>query len=209
MRENFTILKQRAALERPTFPVNPLLFRAPEKCLAAILDCRLIRGILWVLQETFFEQLPTREGRISILFNNSKHLASSSHVLRPDVPENTKQPESEKRREPQNSSIPVPRFQSGSGWLNHTGGTHSHSVMIDFPRFPISELHLGKFPDSMEFQSWKVNFKTEVRSKSADPHLTMHWIKEVERTKSIDELTTSRSIFGRNDFTQNTICLMR
>ena len=105
------------------------------------------------------------------------------------------------RREPQNSSIPVPRFQCGGGLLNHTGGTSSHSGMIDYTRFPISELHLGNFPNSMEFQSWKVNFKTEICSKSADPHLTMHWIKEVEIARSIDELMTSRSILGRNDFT--------
>ena len=43
--------------------------------------------------------------------------------------------------------------------LNHTGGT-SHGGVIDYSRFPISELHLGLFPDSMEFQSWKVTFKT-------------------------------------------------
>ena len=43
--------------------------------------------------------------------------------------------------------------------LNHTGGTCSHSGMMDYPTLPISEMHLGKFPDSMEFQSWKVNFK--------------------------------------------------
>ena len=30
---------------------------------------------------------------------------------------------------------------------------------------------MEKFPDSVEFQSWKVNFKTEVCSKTADPHL--------------------------------------
>ena len=70
--------------------------------------------------------------------------------------------------------------------LNRTGGTHSPGGMIDYPRFPVSELHLGKFPDSMEFQSWNVNFKTEVCSKSADPHLTMHWIKEVEIAKSFE-----------------------
>ena len=52
----------------------------------------------------------------------------------------------------------------------------------------------------MEFQSWKVNIKTEVCSKTADPHLTMQWIKEVEIAKSIDELMTSRSIVGRADF---------
>ena len=72
--------------------------------------------------------------------------------------------------------------------------------MIDYTRFPISEMHRGKVPDSMEFQSWKVNFKTEICSKSADPHFTMHWIKEVEMAKSIDELMTSRSISGRTDF---------
>ena len=109
-----------------------------------------------------FERLPAREGQTSTLFNNSKNLASSSQEMRPDTTGNTKRPESEMRREPQNSSILVPRFQSGGGLLNHTGGTYSHDGMIDYPRFPISELHLGKFPDSMEFQSWKVNFKTEV-----------------------------------------------
>ena len=50
----------------------------------------------------------------------------------------------------------------------------------------------------MEFQSWKVNFKTEVCSKSADPHLTMHWIIEVEIARSIYELKTSRSIMGKD-----------
>ena len=62
-------------------------------------------------------------------------------------------------------------------------------------------MHLEKFFDSVEFQSWKVNFKTEVCSKSAYLHLTMHWTKEVEKAKSMDELVTSRSITGRRDFT--------
>ena len=52
----------------------------------------------------------------------------------------------------------------------------------------------------MEFQSWKVNFKTEVVSKTAYRHLTMHWIKEVEMAKSIGDLMNSRSIVGRTDF---------
>ena len=72
--------------------------------------------------------------------------------------------------------------------------------MMDYPRIPIAELHLGKFPDSMEFQSWKVNFRTEVCTKTADPQITVHWIKKVEIAKSIDELMTSRSIVGRTDF---------
>ena len=52
----------------------------------------------------------------------------------------------------------------------------------------------------MEFQSWKVNFRTEVWSKSTDPHLTMYWIKEVEIAKSIGDLMTSQSTTGRRDF---------
>ena len=35
--------------------------------------------------------------------------------------------------------------------LNHTGGAYAHSCLIDYPRLSLSELHLGKFPDSMEF----------------------------------------------------------
>ena len=50
-------------------------------------------------------------------------------------------------------------------------------------------------------KSWEVNFKTEVCSKSTFLHLTMHWIKDVEIAKSIDDLLTSRSITGRTDFT--------
>ena len=34
------------------------------------------------------------------------------------------------RRESQISSIPVPRFQSGGGLLNHTCGTYFHSVWL-------------------------------------------------------------------------------
>ena len=95
-----------------------------------------------------------------------------------------------------NTSIPLHHFQSRSGVLNHTGGTYSHCGMMDYPRLPIREFHLGKFPDSVEFQCWKVNFKNEVCLRTADPLITMHWITEVEIAKSIDELMTSRSIVG-------------
>ena len=70
---------------------------------------------------------------------------------------------------------------------------------MDYSIFPISEMHLGKFMDPLELQSWKVNTKTEVCAKSAFPPITMHWIKEVEMAKSMDDLFTSRSITGRND----------
>ena len=77
--------------------------------------------------------------------------------------------------------------------LNHTGETHSHKGMMDYQRIPITEWNLGKFL-TVEFQSWKVNFRTEVCLRTADPEITMLWIKEVEIAKSLDELVTSRSI---------------
>ena len=52
----------------------------------------------------------------------------------------------------------------------------------------------------MEFQSWKFNFRTEVCMRTADPQVTMLWIKEVEVAKSIDELVTSRSTTGQHNF---------
>ena len=58
--------------------------------------------------------------------------------------------------------------------------------MMDNTRIRISEVHLGKFPDPVEFQICKVKFKTEVYSKSADPQLTMHRIKDIGMAKSID-----------------------
>ena len=55
-------------------------------------------------------------------------------------------------------------------------------------------------PDSIEFQSWKLNFRTEVCMRTAEPQVTMLWIGEVEVAKSIDELATSRSITGQHNF---------
>ena len=137
-----------------------------------------------------FESLPAQEVSPSVLFKNSKNLATSSCGLRPEATGATLVPEIDMRREPQNSSKHGTNFQRGTGVLDHTGGTFSHHGMTDYPRFAISEMHLGNFPDSLVFQTWKVNFKTEVCSKTANHHLTMQWIKEVETAKSIDELMT-------------------
>ena len=65
------------------------------------------------------------------------------------------------RREPQSSTTPTPRFtRNHETWnpLYHTGGTYSQNCFMD----TISELHFGKFPDSGDFQFWRVNFKTEM-----------------------------------------------
>ena len=120
--------------------------------------------------------------------------------MKPKLTEHTMTTGSKRRPEQQDLSNSRNILHCGDGISRHTGGTYSHGGMMEYPRFPISELHLAKFPDSMEFESWKVNFKTEVCAKTVNPQITMSWITEVERAKSIDESSTSQSILGRTDF---------
>ena len=80
---------------------------------------------------------------------------------------------------------------------------------MDYTIFPISEMRPRKCTDSMEFHSWKVNIKTEACSKTADPNLTMHWIKEVEIAKSIRRTCDIAIDHGANRFSLTTICLIR
>ena len=200
MQDIFKLLRQRAALEHPTFPANPWIFRVPEVCSAAMLDCRSIHGILWVFQETFL--------KASLLEKDHAHLSSKTHgifrrLLADRHQEISWNMEGEARRDPQSSSIPTARPNQGIGILNflcHIGGFYSQNGVMDSATYPISELHLGKLFDSLEFQSWKVNFKTEVRTNSVFFQITMHWIKEVEFSNSIDDLMTSQSITGRREF---------
>ena len=127
----------------------------------------------------------------------SRNLASSSRGVKPKLTEHTMTTGSKRTPEQQDLSNSRNILHCGDGISRHIGGTYSHGGMMEYPRFPISELHLAKFPDSMEFESWKVNFKTEVCAKTANPQVTMPWITEVERAKSIDESSTSQSILGR------------
>ena len=81
---------------------------------------------------------------------------------------------------------------------NHAAGieTCTQSGMT-IPGYLSSEMHLGKFPDHTEFQSWIANFRTDVCSKSKNPMLALQWIKEIEVAKSLDDLITLNSITGK------------
>ena len=107
--------------------------------------------MLWVLQETFFERQPAREGRTATIFDDSKNLASPSLHLGPDAEGNTKRPEIDTRREPQISSILAPRFQRGAGVYDHTGGTYFSQWCDRLSEISDFGLASGKFPDSMQF----------------------------------------------------------
>ena len=60
---------------------------------------------------------------------------------------------------------------------------------MTIPSHLSSEMHLGKFPDHTEFQSWIANFRTEVCSKAKNPTRALQWIKEIETAKSLDDLS--------------------
>ena len=69
---------------------------------------------------------------------------------------------------------------------------------IQLEGHPSSEMHLGRFPDHTEFQSWIVNFRTEVCSKAKNPTRALQWIKEIEAAKSLDDLFTPKSTTGKD-----------
>ena len=52
--------------------------------------------------------------------------------------------------------------------------------MMNYPTIPVTKWNIGKVLDSMVLQSWKCNFRPEVCLRTADPQVTMLWIKEVE-----------------------------
>ena len=108
-------------------------------------------GILWVLQpilETFLKAYCSRRTVVSSL-QKLWNLSSSSCGLGPSNTVNIMEHGAGVKRESLSSSTPTPRFNQGI--LSHTGGTYSFNGMMDYPRYPISEMHLGKFPDSLEF----------------------------------------------------------
>ena len=79
-------------------------------------------------------------------------------------------------------------------------GTCTRSGMT-IPSHPSSEMHLGRFLDHTEFQSWIVNFRSEVCSKVKNPTRALQWIKD-GAAKSLDDLISPTSTMGK-DFPDN------
>ena len=190
MQENFTIVNQGAALERPTFLIKLLRFRVPEPCCAAILDCRVIHWMVRVLQETFLndrllkKDCPLRCWTIQRIWHHP--LRDWDLILQKQHGERERNEKRIVEHVDSITSLPKWKWNVESYWWNL-----------------FSRWYDGLSDNScygMEFQSWKVNFRTEVCLRTADPQITMLWIKEVEIAKSIDELVTSRSITGQHNF---------
>ena len=94
------------------------------------------------------------------------------------------------------TSLPKEGWNFGSYWWN------LFSRFYDglFGVFLLRSRILENVQTFLELQSWKVNLKTEVCLRTAEPQVTVLWIKEGEVAKSIDELVTSRSITGQHNF---------
>ena len=85
----------------------------------------------------------------------SRNLASFSRGVKPKLTEHTMTTGSKRRPEQQDLSNSRNILHCGDGISRHIGGTYSHVGMMEYPRFPISELHLAKFPDSMNLKAGK------------------------------------------------------
>ena len=129
-------------------PANPWLFRAPEICEAAILDCRVLHGTFGVLWENVFESVLAREGPSSAVFENSRHLASSSCGLGQATAGNIMAHGRGGMRVPQSSTIPTPRFHQGVA--THPIQSYWRNLFSQcFDGFPESSR-------STEMKSWKI-----------------------------------------------------
>ena len=122
---------------------------------------------------------PARRQNLDEIRNNSTKLATSSRMNRRDGIETSESGEPLQ-------AIPMPCFQgrarvesrdSGdcpmSVTKNHAAriGKFSHSGMTNYPGFSTPEMNFGKFLDHTEFQSWRVNFRTDVCSRAKNPSL--------------------------------------
>ena len=76
-------------------------------------------------------------------------------------------------------------------------GTCTQSGMIN-PSYLSSEMHLQKFPDQTEFQSWIVNFQAGVCAKAKNLALALQWIKEIEAASSLKDLINPKSVRSKD-----------
>ena len=100
---------------------------------------------------------------------------------------------------PTYGAIPVPMFASRPL-------TTSSKHPVDIPqnyvvgqqRQQMSELQFDRFPNPSSFLVWKTRYKTQVSSGSDFTSEAMSWIKEVEMVGSLDDLKSSRSVYGKD-----------
>ena len=129
MPENFTILNEGAALERPTFLIKLLRLWVPGPCRAVILDCRVIHTFVRMVNT-----LTCKDCRPSWTSGRPKTfpVVPSSSELRPDSTETTSRDWNGKRiieYADSITSLPKLMWNVESHWWNLF-----RLCMMDYPR---------------------------------------------------------------------------
>ena len=81
---------------------------------------------------------------------------------------------------------------------DHAVGIGTCTQSMTVLSYLTAEMHLKKFPDPTEFQSWIVNFQVEVCAKAKNLALALQWIKKIEATSSLKDLINTKSITGED-----------
>ena len=96
-------------------------------------------------------------------------------------------------------TIPMPTFATRPLTTSSTMPVKlPQNNMVGQQRQQTSELHFVKFLNPQSFLVRNVRFKNQVTACSDFPSDAVLWIKEVETVDSLDELKSSRSVYGKD-----------
>ena len=166
-------------------------------CSAATKDCRLSHGINLYYRKTFLEIIVLRliRPRDHPQRIQSDDVQRNSEAV--SEAERTKTSHTSEDRQNQ-GTIPMPTFASRPL-------TTSSTIPVELPKNTWSDsrdskyrnCNSTKFPNPQAFLVWNIRFNTQVTICSDFPSYAVLWIKEVEMVDSLDELKTSRSVYGK------------
>ena len=154
------------------------------------------------LKKRFF--FTTTCSRMTILYNFQQFkefdILSLSGIEVLTLPKQQGEERDEMKRESLNTSLLSFHFQSRSDMLNHTDGSFfSQNYDRLSENFCSRNWILGNFMTLWNFKAGKPTSGLRFVPEQTILRSIMHWIKEVQITKSIDELVISRSIEERID----------
>ena len=181
-----------------TFPVNMKGFRVLVHCSAATKDCRLTNGSNLVQEHVFGNQSSTfalpRDFRQRI---SSDEVQRNREAVPLDLQPQVKT--SLTSEDGQNyGAIPMLMFASRPLTLisEHPIDIPQNYV-VGQQRQQIPELQFDRFPNPTSLLVWKRRFKTQVSNGSYCPSEVMLCFKVVEMVDSLDDLKSSRSVYGK------------
>ena len=81
---------------------------------------------------------------------------------------------------------------------SHVVGIGTCTQGMTISSYLSSEMHLQKFHDQTKFQSWIVNFRTEIFEKAKNLALVLLWVKKIKVVRSLKDLINPKSTTGEN-----------